>query len=71
MNRPRVLVADDHRIVAEGLRGVLEPEFELVEIVEDGRGTPLAMARAARAVAVTDAAERLAALCVAAAGGRA
>jgi DNA-binding NarL/FixJ family response regulator len=31
------LVADDHRIVAEGLRGLLEPEFELVEIVEDGR----------------------------------
>ena len=25
MNRPRVLVADDHRIVAEGLRGLLEP----------------------------------------------
>ncbi|MCB9383488.1 MAG: response regulator transcription factor [Bryobacterales bacterium] len=37
MNRPRVLVADDHRIVAEGLRGLLEPELEIVEIVEDGR----------------------------------
>ena len=37
MKRPRVLVADDHRIVAEGLRGLLEPELELVEIVEDGR----------------------------------
>ena len=37
MSRPRILVADDHRIVAEGLRSLLEPEFELVEIVEDGR----------------------------------
>ena len=37
MSRPRVLVADDHRIVAEGLRALLEPELELVEIVEDGR----------------------------------
>jgi DNA-binding NarL/FixJ family response regulator len=35
--RPRILLADDHRIVAEGLRGLLEPEFELVGIVEDGR----------------------------------
>jgi len=37
MSRPRILVADDHRIVAEGLRSLLEPKFELVEIVEDGR----------------------------------
>lgn len=35
--KPRVLVADDHRIVAEGLRGLLEPEYELLEVVEDGR----------------------------------
>jgi len=37
MKRPRVLLADDHRMVAEGLRGLLESEFELVGIVEDGR----------------------------------
>jgi DNA-binding NarL/FixJ family response regulator len=37
MERARVLLADDHRIVAEGLRSLLEPEFELVDIVEDGR----------------------------------
>jgi len=37
MKRPRILLADDHRIVAEGLRSLLEPEFELVAIVEDGR----------------------------------
>jgi DNA-binding NarL/FixJ family response regulator len=37
MRRPRVLLADDHRIVTEGLKSLLEPEFELVGIVEDGR----------------------------------
>jgi len=37
MKRPRVLLADDHVIVAEGLRGLLETEFDLVGIVQDGR----------------------------------
>ena len=35
--RPRVLLADDHRIVAEGLKSLLLPDFELVDVVEDGR----------------------------------
>jgi len=35
--RPRVLLADDHRMVAEGLKSLLTPEFELVGVVEDGR----------------------------------
>jgi DNA-binding NarL/FixJ family response regulator len=35
--KPRILLADDHPIVAEGLRSLLEPEFDLVGIVEDGR----------------------------------
>jgi len=37
MSRIRVLLADDHRIVAEGLRRLLEAEFELVGVAEDGR----------------------------------
>ena len=37
MIRPRIVLADDHRLVAEGLRSILEPEFELVAIVEDGQ----------------------------------
>ena len=37
MKTIRVLLADDHKIVVEGLRGILEPEFELVGTVEDGR----------------------------------
>jgi DNA-binding NarL/FixJ family response regulator len=32
-----VLLADDHRMAAEGLRRLLADEFELVGIVEDGR----------------------------------
>jgi DNA-binding NarL/FixJ family response regulator len=33
----RVLLADDHRIFLEGLKGLLEPEYDLVGTVEDGR----------------------------------
>jgi len=44
MSRPRVLLADDHRIVAEGLKGILAEEFDLAGIVEDGR----ALVKAAR-----------------------
>lgn len=35
--RPRVLLADDHRLVAEALKSLLEPDFDLVGVVEDGR----------------------------------
>ena len=34
--RPRILVADDHRIVAEGIKHLLEDDFDLLEIVVDG-----------------------------------
>jgi CheY-like chemotaxis protein len=37
MKRPRILLADDHRMVAEGLKSLLAAEFELVGVVEDGR----------------------------------
>ena len=37
MRRIRVLLADDHKIVLEGLKSLLEPEFELAGMVEDGR----------------------------------
>lgn len=37
MNRIKVLIADDHRIVADGLRNILESEYDLVGIAEDGR----------------------------------
>jgi DNA-binding NarL/FixJ family response regulator len=37
MSKTKVLLADDHTIVAEGLRSLLEGEFELVGAVNDGR----------------------------------
>ena len=37
MGKPRVLIADDHKIVLEGLRSLLQPEFDIVGEVEDGR----------------------------------
>ncbi len=37
MNRIKVLIADDHRIVADGLRNILESEYDLVGIAENGR----------------------------------
>ena len=37
MTRPRVLIADDHTLVVDGLRRILEPECEVVGAVEDGR----------------------------------
>ena len=36
-DRPRVLLADDHRLVAEALKSLLAPDFVLVGVVEDGR----------------------------------
>ncbi len=36
-DRPRVLLADDHLLVAEALKSLLTPEFDLVGVVEDGR----------------------------------
>src|SRR5438045_9034328 len=35
--RPRVLLADDHTLVAEACKNLLEAEFEVVGIVADGR----------------------------------
>jgi DNA-binding NarL/FixJ family response regulator len=36
MKRPRVLLADDHLMVAEGLRSLLQGQFELVGIAANG-----------------------------------
>jgi len=42
MKRPRVLLADDHTLVVDGLRRILEPECEVVGTVEDGRSVLVA-----------------------------
>jgi DNA-binding NarL/FixJ family response regulator len=37
MQRPRVLLGDDHRMFSEGLQRILEPQFKVVGIRENGR----------------------------------
>lgn len=37
MNRPRVLLADDHTLILAGLKTLLESDFDLVGTAEDGR----------------------------------
>jgi DNA-binding NarL/FixJ family response regulator len=36
VTQPTVVMADDHRVVAEGLRRVIESDFEVLATVEDG-----------------------------------
>ncbi len=50
----RVVLADDHIIVAEGLRRLLEPEFELVGVVEDGRALLVAVRELKPDVVISD-----------------
>lgn len=54
MRRPRVLLADDHRMMCEGLKSILTAEFELVAIVEDGRALIEAAKKFRPEVIVTD-----------------
>jgi DNA-binding NarL/FixJ family response regulator len=52
--RPRLLLADDHRMVAEGLKSLLSPEFDLLEVVEDGHALVVAAKRLRPDVIVAD-----------------
>ena len=54
MTRPRILIADDHKIVVEGLRRVLEPDFDIAGIVEDGRELVAAAERLRPDVIIAD-----------------
>ncbi len=54
MRRPRVLLADDHPETAEQLRTLLEPDFDVVAVVKDGRALVSAAARLSPDVIVTD-----------------
>jgi DNA-binding NarL/FixJ family response regulator len=49
-----VLLADDHMETAEQLRSLLQPEFDVVAVVNDGRALVSAAARLAPDVIVTD-----------------
>ena len=37
MPKPRLILADDHTIIVEAFRKLLEPEYEIVAAVSDGR----------------------------------
>jgi len=37
MTRPRILIADDHKMLVQGLASLLEEEFDLVATVNDGQ----------------------------------
>jgi DNA-binding NarL/FixJ family response regulator len=55
MSHPcRVLLADDHVLVAEGIQKLLEPECEFVGIVGDGRSLVTAVAKLQPDIAVVD-----------------
>jgi two-component system, NarL family, response regulator NreC len=36
MTRPRIILADDHQMLADALRSVVEPQVEVVAIVNNG-----------------------------------
>jgi len=36
MNKKRILLADDHKIITDSLKNILEPTYEVVGMVEDG-----------------------------------
>ena len=54
MKRPRILLADDHQMVAEGLKDLLSDEFEVVGLASDGRALVEAAARLLPDVIVAD-----------------
>lgn len=54
-NRATVLIADDHAVVVEGLRRILDrPEFRVVGIVNDGRALVQAAGRLNPDLIITD-----------------
>jgi DNA-binding NarL/FixJ family response regulator len=54
LNRPRLVLADDHVETAEQLHELLRPYFDVVALVEDGRALVSAASRLAPDVIVTD-----------------
>jgi DNA-binding NarL/FixJ family response regulator len=55
MKRARVLLADDHAVVIEGLRRILDrPEFEVVNAVADGRALIQAAVETQADIIITD-----------------
>src|SRR3954463_15989413 len=53
-NRTRILIADDHVLVAEACSRLLEPQYEVVGIVNDGRSLLQAVAELRPEVVIVD-----------------
>jgi len=54
MTRARLLLADDHMVMLEGLRSLLQRDYDVVSTVTNGRALVQAVLRVAPAVVVTD-----------------
>jgi len=54
VTKPRVLLADDHSILVDGLRQILNPEVELVGTAEDGRALVKAASKLVPDIVITD-----------------
>ena len=37
MKKPRIILADDHTILLDALRNLVEPEFDVVALCSNGR----------------------------------
>jgi DNA-binding NarL/FixJ family response regulator len=54
MSRPTILIADDHKMFAQGLESLLQEEFELLATVENGQALVDAASRLAPDVILVD-----------------
>jgi DNA-binding NarL/FixJ family response regulator len=54
VNRPRLVIADDHAVLAEGLRRLLEPEYEVLRLVADGESLVAACRELRPSIALAD-----------------
>lgn len=54
MSKPRVLIGDDHILIAEACKKLLEPEYEIVGIVDNGRSLVQAAAKLKPDVVLVD-----------------
>jgi len=53
-HRSKIIIADDHTLIAEACKNLLEPEFEVVRVVPDGRALLDAVAELRPDVVILD-----------------
>ena len=52
--RPRIVIADDHTVIAQAFKQLLEPEFEIVDVVNNGQALIDSVCRLNPDVALVD-----------------